>query len=434
MWPKESKNTFASIPLSSEMKSHQYFPLLLLIFLALTFTSKAQEKEQYVILISLDGYRYDYTERFQPENLNRFIKGGTAAEAMIPSFPSKTFPNHYTIATGMKPENHGLVDNAFYDPYKDQVYVINNREIVQDGYWYGGTPLWVLAEQQGLTTASYFFVGTEAPVKGIQPTYFYNYDGNIPNLTRISKVFEWLILPEEERPRLITLYFSDMDDIGHRYGPDNNEQLSIRLHRLDRELGALFEGLKSFDLDINVFIVSDHGMTNVPKVNLLNLNHITDGIDAKVINNGASAHLYLNNPLEIEEVYLKLNSKEGPFKTVKVREREYYKNIETYRHRMGDLLILPDLGFYLATTVGMVGYQNRSALFKTEVFGEHGYSPEYRDMHGIFYANGPRIKEGLKIPTFQNIHVYPVICEILGLKIPEGIDGELEVLKPILKN
>jgi predicted AlkP superfamily pyrophosphatase or phosphodiesterase len=394
---------------------------------------QAQEKEQYVILISLDGYRYDYTERFQPENLIRFKAGGAAAEAMIPSFPSKTFPNHYTIATGMKPENHGLVDNAFYDPVKDQVYVINNREIVQDGYWYGGTPIWVLAEQHGLTTASYFFVGTEAPVQGIQPTYFYNYDGNVPNLSRIAQVFEWLQLPDEERPRLITLYFSDMDDIGHRYGPDNDEQLNKRLQRLDKELGALIEGVKSFDLDINIFFVSDHGMTNVPKENLLNLDHITEGIDAKVINNGALAHLYLNNPLELEEVYLKLNGQEGPFKTVKVKDQEYYKNIRKHRNRFGDLLILPDLGFYLATTVGMVGYQNRSAMFKTDVYGEHGFSPGYSDMHGIFYASGPMIKKGIKIERFQNIHVYPIICKILGLPIPKDIDGNLEVLKPILK-
>ncbi|WP_291787346.1 ectonucleotide pyrophosphatase/phosphodiesterase [Cecembia sp.] len=415
------------------MKKYNFFPFSLLVFLTIGFECLAQENKQYVILISLDGYRYDYTDRFQPENLSKFKAAGASAEAMIPSFPTKTFPNHYTIATGMKPESHGLVDNAFFDPVKDQIYVINNREIVQDGYWYGGTPLWVLAEQHGMRTASYFFVGTEAPVQGIQPTYFYNYDGNVPNLTRISKVFEWLLLPEDERPRLITLYFSDMDDIGHRYGPDNDGQLNKRLQRLDKELGALFEGLKSFDMDINIFIVSDHGMTRVPKENLLNLDHITEGIDAKVINNGALAHLYLNNPLELEEVFLKLNKREGPFKTVKVIDREYYKNIERHRNRLGDLLILPDLGFYLATTVGMVGYQNRAGMFKTDTFGEHGFHPGYKDMYGIFYANGPRIREGFQIEKFQNIHVYPLICEILSLPIPEDIDGNLEILNPILK-
>jgi predicted AlkP superfamily pyrophosphatase or phosphodiesterase len=409
---------------------------ILALFIFSTFIHTAalsQEREQYVILISLDGFRHDYVERFKPENLSDFIQSGTSAESLIPSFPTKTFPNHYTIATGMKPENHGLVDNAFYEPEKDQVYLINKREIVQDGYWYGGTPLWVLAQQHGLIAASYFFVGTEAPVQGIQPKYFYNYNAEVSNLTRISKVFEWLELPEEERPRLITLYFSDMDDTGHRFGPDNDKEIRSKLLQLDRQLGALFEGLKSFDLDINIFIVSDHGMTNVPKENLLNLDHITEGIDAKVINNGALAHLYLNNPLEIEEIYLKLNAKEGPFKAVKVKDREYYKNIQNHANRMGEILILPDLGFYLATTAGMVAYQNRSAMFHTNVFGEHGFSPAFKDMHGIFFAKGPRIKEGLMINPFQNIHIYPIICEILNLPIPENIDGKLDVLKPILK-
>ena len=409
---------------------------ILALFIFSTFIHTAalsQEREQYVILISLDGFRHDYVERFKPENLSDFIQSGTSAESLIPSFPTKTFPNHYTIATGMKPENHGLVDNAFYEPEKDQVYLINKREIVQDGYWYGGTPLWVLAQQHGLIAASYFFVGTEAPVQGIQPKYFYNYDAEVSNLARISKVFEWLELPEEERPRLITLYFSDMDDTGHRFGPDNDKEIRSKLIQLDRQLGALFEGLKSIDLDINIFIVSDHGMTNVPKENLLNLDHITEGIDAKVINNGALAHLYLNNPLEIEEIYLKLNAKEGPFKAVKVKDREYYKNIQNHPNRMGEILILPDLGFYLATTAGMVAYQNRSAMFHTDVFGEHGFSPAFKDMHGIFFAKGPRIKEGVVINPFQNIHIYPIICEILNLPIPENIDGKLDVLKPILK-
>lgn len=394
----------------------------------------AQEKEPYVIIISLDGYRYDYTERFQPENLLRFINKGTSAEFMIPSFPTKTFPNHYSIATGMKPENHGLVNNAFYDSKKDKVYSIRERSIVEDGYWYGGTPLWVLAERNGLKAASYFFVGSEADVQGVRPSYYHNYDAGISNLTRISKVFEWLELSEQERPRMITLYFSDMDDVGHAYGPNNDEELTKRLKKLDRELGALFEGLESFDLDIQIFIVSDHGMVNVPKQNLLNLDHILEGIPAKMVNNGAMAHLYLDNPLEIEEVYIKLSQKDGPFNVVKVKDKQYYKNIETHADRLGDILIMPDLGFYLGTTPDMVKYQNRSGLLKTDVFGEHGFSPEHKEMGAIFYAKGSKIKEGNTIKPFQNIHIYPLIAHILDLPIPQNIDGDFEVLKKILKD
>ncbi|WP_194778506.1 alkaline phosphatase family protein [Pararhodonellum marinum] len=393
----------------------------------------SQEKEQYVILISLDGFRYDYVERFQPENLLKFIEKGTAAEALIPSFPTKTFPNHYTIATGKRPENHGLVDNSFYDPAKGQTYRINNREIVGDGDWYGGTPLWVLAEQSGMKAASYFFVGTEAPVKGIRPSYYHLYDVNVPNLTRISVVLEWLQLPERERPNLITLYFSDMDDVGHRYGPSNDEQLSVRLQRLDKELGVLFDGLNSLDMDLNVIIVSDHGMADVPKEQLLDLNVITADIPARVVNNGALAHLYLENPSQTEQIVQQLNHTKGPYKAVKTNDTEYYQDLEKFGARIGDILIIPDFGHYLATPAGMMAYQNRTARFKTNVYGEHGFHPEHMEMHGIFYAKGPAIKEGMQVKPFQNIHVYPLICQILGLPIPDDIDGDLEVLKPILK-
>lgn len=409
--------------------------LSIALFIGIVFSVHSQEtKPSYVILISLDGFRYDYVERFKPENISRFIQTGTAAKGLIPAFPSKTFPNHYTIATGMKPEHHGLVDNSFYEPFKDLVYTMGNREIVEDGYWYGGTPLWVLAEQNGMKAASYFFVGSEAPVQGVRPSYYFPYDGNVPNLTRISKVFEWLQLPETERPRLITLYFSDMDNAGHRYGPNNDEKLKASLGRLDYELGALFEGLKSFDLDINIILVSDHGMAEVPKGKLINLDKLTEGIDARVVNNGALAHLHLAKPEQKAEVIKILEERRGNFKIEDVTSQVSYKDISRFPNRIGDLLILPELGYYLADERGIFRYQNNSAMLKTDVFGEHGYSPEYQEMHGIFYANGPLIKEGLKIDRFENIHIYPLICQILGLPVPTEIDGKAAVLAPILRD
>lgn len=409
--------------------------LSIALFIGIVFSGYSQEpKPSYVILISLDGFRYDYVERFKPENLSRFIVAGTAAEGLIPAFPSKTFPNHYTIATGMKPEHHGLVDNSFYEPSKDLVYTMGNREVVEDGYWYGGTPLWVLAEQNGMKAASYFFVGSEAPVQGVRPSYYYPYNGNVPNLTRVSKVFEWLQLPETERPRLITLYFSDMDNTGHRYGPNNDEKLKASLDRLDRELGALFEGLKSFDLDINIIVVSDHGMVEVPKEKLINLDKLTEGINARVVNNGALAHLHLAKPEHKAEVIKILEERPGNFKIEDVTSLVSYKDISRYPNRIGDLLILPELGYYLADERGIFRYQNNSAMLKTDVFGEHGFSPEYQEMHGIFYASGPSIKEGLVIDRFENIHIFPMICQILGLPIPAEIDGKAEVLAPILKD
>ena len=406
--------------------------LLLLWFFQATLAF-SQNKKPVVILISLDGFRYDYVDRFQPENLSRFIAEGTAAKGLIPSFPSKTFPNHYTIATGMLPEHHGLVDNAFYEPFKNQVYTMGNREVVQDGYWYGGTPIWVWAEQNGIKSASYFFVGSEAPVQGVRPTYYYDYDGSVANLTRIAKVFEWLQLPEEDRPRMITLYFSDMDDTGHRYGPSNDAELKKTLTRLDRELGALFEGLKSFEEEIHVILVSDHGMADVKKEQLINLDQLTKGIEARVVNNGALAHLHLINPSEKENVIKQLKERSPDITIDDLQTNENYTDISKFPQRVGDLVILPKLGYYLADERGMVRYQNNAARFKTEVFGEHGFSPRNQEMWGIFYARGPQIKSGTTIEPFQNIHIYPLLCQLLGLPIPDGIDGKKEVLNPVLK-
>jgi len=407
---------------------------LVLVFLLSAWTASfSQEKEPILILISLDGFRHDYVERFQPENLTRFIAEGTAAKGLIPSFPTKTFPNHYTIATGMLPEHHGLVDNAFYEPFKDQVYTMGNREIVQDGYWYGGTPIWVLAEQHGIKVASYFFVGTEAPIQGIRPSYYYDYDGGVPNLTRIAKVFDWLRLPTVERPRLITLYFSDMDDTGHRYGPNNDLELKKTLDRLDHELGALFEGLESFDLPIHVVLVSDHGMMEVKQENLILLEDLTEGIQGRVVNNGALAHLHLEDPKEKEKVIQILQTRNPNIRIDDLSSSENYSDLTAFPQRKGDLLIIPSQGHYLTDVRGKVRYQNNAARFQTQVFGEHGFTPRYKDMRGIFYAKGPQIQEGLKVEPFQNIHIYPLLCRILGLPIPEGIDGQLEVLLPVLK-
>ena len=407
--------------------------LVLVLLLSVWTATFSQEKEPIVILISLDGFRYDYVERFQPENLSRFIAEGTSAKGLIPSFPTKTFPNHYTIATGMLPEHHGLVDNAFYEPAKNQVYTMGNRDIVQDGYWYGGTPIWVLAEQQGIKAASYFFVGTEAPIQGVRPSYYYDYDGGVPNLTRIAKVFDWLRLPAAERPRLITLYFSDMDDTGHRYGPNNDLELKKTLDRLDHELGALFEGLESFDLPIHVVLVSDHGMAPVNKDHLIPLDQLTEGISARVVNNGALAHLHLEDPKKKKEVIKLLLGRNQHITVDDLTTTANYSDLAAFPQRKGDLLILPKEGYYLADASGMMRYQTNAARFQTETFGEHGFSPSYRDMRGIFYAKGPQIKEGLKVEPFQNIHIYPLLCRILGLPIPAGIDGKVEVLLPVLK-
>ncbi|NUN99323.1 MAG: alkaline phosphatase family protein [Saprospiraceae bacterium] len=383
----------------------------------------------YLILISMDGFRWDYVERFQPPQLKAFIAGGVQAEGLIPCYPSKTFPNHYSIATGMYPNNHGLVDNSYFDLNKNARYAISNREMVEDGYWYGGTPIWVQAAKAGMVTASYFFVGSEAAVQGIRPRYYYRYDGSVPNQQRVDQVIAWLRLPEAERPRLITLYFSDLDDVGHRYGPNADEPLREKLLALDTILGRLFDGVAKTGLPVNIILVSDHGMSPIAISNLLPVEAVTDEERYTSVSNGALVHLYLKAGTDPEAVYNGLKARAEHYQVYRVREVPYFE-VPPTNLRWGDLIIVPDPGFYF---VNSRAKGTRQTSGPAEI-GEHGFDTANRDMHGIFYARGPAIKEGgLRLPAFKNIHVYPLMCAILGLDVPADVDGRGDVLQGALR-
>lgn len=385
-------------------------------------------EKPYVILISLDGYRYDYTERFQPPYLSKFIAEGVQATSMLPCFPSKTFPNHYSIATGMRPENHGLINNTFYDPEKDAIYRISDRQKVEDGNWYGGTPIWVQAAKSGMITASYFFVGSEADVQGIRPTYYYDYNGSIPNKERTQQVIKWLQLPESQRPHLITMYFSDMDDIGHRAGPNNDKALKKTLFELDKTLGNFFQSLEKLNLPINVIIVSDHGMEEVPTGNYIPIELLEDDEQYKTINGGATLHFHLKDKADLEAIYKTLKVKEKHFTIYKTKDSPYYQ-ANPSNPRIGDLIAVVDHHYYFSGA-------RRIAVLKAsgdQTGGQHGFSINNKDIEAIFYANGSHFQSGMTIPSFENIHIYPLICEILDLEIPKEVDGKLEVLSDTLK-
>ncbi|TXB68303.1 alkaline phosphatase family protein [Phaeodactylibacter luteus] len=409
--------------------------LFCLAFTGLWASAQAQQNSEeaqakpYVILISCDGYRWDYTARFQPPNITRRLASGVQAFSMIPSFPSKTFPNHYAIATGLIPERNGLVANTFYDPERQEEYYISKRSAVEDGTWYEGTPLWVNAEQNGMVSASFFFVGSEADIQGVRPSYFFPYKGATPNEERVDQVLQWLRLPEGQRPHLITMYFSDMDDAGHRYGPSNDEVIGKSLLKLDADLGRLFDGVDATGLPVNIVMVSDHGMVDVAPDKLINIDPLKDDSLFRVANNGAMAIVYLEPGADPAATEAFLNEKAAglPLEVYALEDFPHYHSKSD--PRLGDFILYPEYGFYLSDSrrIGLV----QSGRFKQG--GEHGFDPEYPDMHAIFYAFGPAFKPGLAIPSFRNVHVYPLICQLLGLPVPAGIDGRAEVLQGILQ-
>ena len=393
-----------------------------------TENSKASSKKPYLILISLDGFRWDYVEKYKPPHLINFIKNGINSESLIPSFPTKTFPNHYTIATGMYPDKHGIIANSFYSYDKDMTYRIRDREKVEDGSFYGGNPIWIQANRSNMVTASYFFVGTEANIQGLKPTYYYRFDNSVKNEVRVNQAIDWLKLPPKKRPHLITMYFSDMDDTGHKYGTKNDEELKKTLFELDKQLGVLFKGIEKTGLPVNIIIVSDHGMSTVPISKFIAIEKIENDSLYTSIDNGAIVNIHPNNKNQIDSIYTYLKKKESNFKVYKTENTPGFEYIPKNKN-WGAIQILPDFGYYFSSTKGI---ESRKKHTNTS-FGVHGYDQKHKDMHGIFYANGPAFKKAHRTPSIKNIHIYPLMCKILGLEVPSNIDGNLNQIKNVLK-
>ncbi|MDC6350961.1 ectonucleotide pyrophosphatase/phosphodiesterase [Zeaxanthinibacter sp. PT1] len=381
----------------------------------------------YVILISLDGFRWDYVDRFSPPQLVNFIEKGVKAESLIPTFPSKTFPNHYSIATGMYPDKHGLLGNLYYHYDKEEVYAVGNREVVEDGTFYKGIPIWVQADKAGMVTASYFFVGTEADIQGMHPSYYFKYDGKTTNEERVSQALKWLQLPEKKRPHLITMYFSDMDDAGHEYGPEDEENITRALLKLDEDLGYLFRGIENSGLPVNVILVSDHGMFTATVDNLLPLEMVQDTSRYRAISNGAIVSIHPKGKNSVDEIYEQLKAQESGYKVYRTQQAPHFEYVPR-NENWGPLQVIPDPGFYFSSQRAIEKRKQSSQ----KVFGLHGFDPKLKDMHGIFYANGPAFKSGYSIPPIRNIHIYPLICKILGIEVPADIDGDLSATEKVL--
>lgn len=384
--------------------------------------SEASKKKPYVILISLDGFRHDYAGKHNASHIQALAKQGVSATSMKPSYPSVTFPNHYTIATGMYPSHHGLVANWFYDAVKERSYSMSNKKEVGDSSWYGGTPLWVLAEQNQLLSASMFWVGSEAAVKGVRPTYSYNYTEKINVGRRIAIVKEWLSMPEETRPHFITFYINEPDHTGHSYGPDA-PQTAAAVRMVDTAIHHLTEAVKSTGLPVNFVLVADHGMTAVDTAHWITLPAVIDTAAFVIQSSGTTVSLYAKDKQVITPLYTKLKKEAKDYQVYLkkgVPANLHYSVADDRYDRIGDILLLPQWPKVFAGQKPKPGY--------------HGFDPsKVKDMHAIFYAWGPAFKKGITIPTFENVHVYPLIAGILGLPVTEKIDGNKQVLQPVLK-
>jgi predicted AlkP superfamily pyrophosphatase or phosphodiesterase len=376
-------------------------------------------------LISIDGFRWDYLERAELPNFQRLIKNGVRARAMIPAFPTKTFPNHYTIVTGLYSEHHGIVANTMYDPEFDAKFSMSNRDAVKDGRWWGGEPLWVTAAKQGQISATLFWPGSEAEILGVRPAYWKVYDDDFPNAARVDTVLAWLDLPAARRPTFLTLYFSNVDHAGHDRGPDSPE-VKTAIQDVDALIGRLLAGLenrKIFDR-VNMIIVSDHGMTAVTSERVIYLDDYLDLDKANIVDWNPIAAV---RPREMneDEIYQKL-AKAHPhlqvYRKGEIPARLHYQN----HRRIAPIIGIADDGWKISSR----GRRNTREGFYTT--GEHGYDNQLVTMRAIFIAHGPAFKSGLVVEPFQNIHIYNLICAILGLR-PAPNDGRIDSVRVMLK-
>jgi predicted AlkP superfamily pyrophosphatase or phosphodiesterase len=385
--------------------------------------AEAQQAKPYVVMVSLDGFRYDYARKYGAKHLLQLgAQGAMASEGMIPSYPSLTFPNHYTLVTGLYPEHHGIVANSFYDPVRKQQYSYRDAATARDGSWYGGVPLWSLAEKEGMRSACFFWPGSEAEIAGERPSYYLKFDDHFPDEQRIDQVIAWLRLPAGQRPHFITLYYSTVDHAGHQYGPESPQTASAVAH-VDQLMGDLEAKLAHLELPIDLIVLSDHGMER-EQGDWINLDKYTDL--AAFITVGPL--LYPSSEAAAEKAYQGLKIKSDAF-TVYRRKRVPAVLHYDSNAREGDPVIVPNGPFAIRAHPPEGGAPDHPPEM-----GVHGYDPRaMKSMRAIFIAVGPDIRPGSKLEPFENVNVYPLVAKILGLHAPQ-VDGSLNVLSKILRN
>lgn len=399
----------------------------IIILLFLLSSAFAQEHNQpYVLLISFDGFRWDYPSRVLTPSFNKMAEEGVSALSLRPIFPSKTFPNHYSIVTGMTAEKHGLLANSFENPETGEQYRMSDTNAVRSGKWYWGEAIWETLEKNKITTASYFWPASEVREEGRHPAYFMQYEHNKPYRDRINGVFEWFNLPYDKRPKFVTLYFDRSDTKGHQFGP-NSPEVNMAISELDTLLGIILEKRDASPLkdSLNIIVVSDHGMAETSPERVYNVETLLPGITCKYIDSGPLMLLAAEEK-DIPVIMEKLTAPGLPFRAYRREDIPEYLHIKNHPY-MRDILIIADMGWSL------VSEATKNYSYVTRRGGNHGYENQHTDMHGIFFAQGPAFRKGFKTGTLSNLDIYPLLCRIYGVKPSPKAEGVLQNIEYILK-
>jgi predicted AlkP superfamily pyrophosphatase or phosphodiesterase len=405
-------------------RSFRFLILLAILFFASGVVSAAPQRitdlRPTVILISIDGFRYDYLEKYPAPNLQALAGKGVRAAALIPSFPTVTFPNHYSIVTGLYPAHHGIVENDMYDPAFNEEFEYN-KPSAKEGKWWGGEPIWITAHKQGQKTASVFWPGTAAPVQGLHPDYWEPFDNKVSPEDRVAKILAWLDLPAAKRPTFLSLYFEQVDHEGHENGPDS-PQVREAIAKVDAAIGLLLQGLRQRGIEdrVNIIAVSDHGMAPASPERVILLDDYVDLSRVRVLSVVAFATVWPKQG-GIGDLYMKL--RKMPHVTVYRRGMTPARWHYTGNRRIAPVLALADEGWTITTREWLKDHKIS--------LGQHGYDNNLPLMRAIFIAHGPAFRAGAKLPAFSNVNVYDLMAYLLRLEPAEN-DGSLAIFRAVL--
>jgi len=384
-----------------------------------------------VLLISVDGLRADAIGTGVMPTLDAMAARGVHAEGMRPSYPSLTFPNHYTLVTGLRPDHHGIVNNNMRDPELG-AFSLRNRAAVEDARWWGGVPAWVTLQRHGGHAATMFWPGSEAPIAGMHPGEWRRFDDSVTEAERVDTVLGWLSRTDAQRPTFVTLYFDRVDHDEHAWGPGSPQAMQGEAI-VDEALARLFAGLDARGLRdrVDVIVVSDHGMARVMPGQyefLEDLAASAGGAAAlQVVSRGTSVGV---NPAPgadaaaVEAALVGRHAHSECWRKAEVPARWHYGT----HPRVPAIVCQADPGWILTTRMGPAMPEDEGDAHAT---GAHGYAPELPEMRAVFVADGPRIADGLRLPVFDNVDVYPLIMRLLGVPA-EPNDGNPDTLLPAL--
>ena len=391
--------------------------LLLAILILSQCLYASAASDNYTVIVSLDGCRWDYPEMYHTPFFDALGRDGVKA-VMMPSFPSKTFPNHYTLATGLYPDHHGIVANSFWDLKRNRRYSLGIDSTRNDISYYKGEPIWVTAQKQGLSTATVYWVGSDIPILNTYPTYFLDYRKNRLNFSqRIQRVVDLLQLPQAKRPRLIMAYFEEPDHNGHTFGPQAPETRQV-VQSLDSLLSVMWSRIKALPIGskVNLIITSDHGMAALSPERFIDITKVLKPAWYRHIEGELPALIYAA-PHCSDSIMAALSS---------LDHIKYWKksNVPAYLHygsnpNIGDIVVLPDIGWIIDTK-------------KVTSHGNHGFDPSLSDLQVMFRAAGPSFKHGyVKPDKFRNVDIYVLLAHLLGIT-PSPTDGNLADVADLL--